>query len=82
LHSAELKCYSLVFTSSSNSILIDGVQSSSICPDLTDHKKATRKLPATSTLTIIKIKKTLIKRFWTNLLAIEKRIYDLNQSGK
>lgn len=48
----------MMFVSSSNNILTDGVYSSSYCPDLIDQMKKPRKLMATSKLTAIRIKMT------------------------
>jgi hypothetical protein len=48
------------FVVESNSILMEGVSSSSYCPSFTLQRKANKKIPATNRLTAIRIKKTLI----------------------
>src|SRR5690606_40174549 len=62
----------LSFVSSSNKIRMDGVTSSSYCPDLTDHKNTSKKLPAMTSPTNIKTYIALIIDYFSFLKEISR----------
>jgi len=59
----------MIFVSSSNKILTEGVYSSSYCPALIDQMNETRKPMATSKLTAISIKMTFTEGYVISLSA-------------